>query len=128
MVISTSLPALPDPATVTDAKSASDALCSALAAVATASESLSPESLPGLEPKHSHLEKAVVPFEELRTWFRKFHELLVKVASKHDQFMSWSVTVGTPFNLTFTVNFADRDQSLSQVCGPDYHSNAGPTA
>jgi hypothetical protein len=44
-VISTSLPDLPDPATVTDAKSASDELSSALAAVATASESRSAESL-----------------------------------------------------------------------------------
>jgi hypothetical protein len=110
MMISTPLPVLPDPATVTDAKTASDALSCALAAVATASESQSAESLPGTEPKHP-LEKAVVPFEELWTWFREFHKLLVKVASKHDQLMSWSVTVGTPFNLTLTVNFADRDQA-----------------
>jgi hypothetical protein len=110
MVIPTSLPTLPNPATVTDAKSASDALSTALAAVATASESLSAESLPGRELKHSHLEKAVVPFEALRAWLREFHELLVKVASKHEQLMSWSVTVGMPFTLTLTVNFVDRDQ------------------
>jgi hypothetical protein len=109
MMISTPLPVLPDPANVTDAKTASDALSCALAAVATASESQSAGSLPGAELKHP-LEKAVVPFEELWTWFREFHKLLVKVASKHDQLMSWSVTVGTPFNLTLTVNFADRDQ------------------
>jgi hypothetical protein len=109
MVIPTSLPTLPNPATVTDAKSASDALSTALAAVATASASLSAEPPRGRE--HSHLEKTVVPFEELRTWLREFHELLVKVASKHEQFMSWSVTVGTPFNLTLTVNFVDKDQT-----------------
>jgi hypothetical protein len=40
------------------------------------------------------------------------------VASKHDQLMSWSVTVGTPFNLTLTVNFADRDQSPGQLSRP----------
>jgi hypothetical protein len=51
-----------------------------------------------------------VPFEALRAWLREFHELLVKVASKHEQLMSWSVTVGMPFTLTLTVNFVDRDQ------------------
>jgi hypothetical protein len=110
MMIPTSLPDLPDPATVTDAKTASDALSGALAAAATASESRSARALPGAELKHPP-EKDVVPFEQLWAWFRKFHELLVKVASKHDQLISWSVTVGTPFNLTLTVNFADRDQA-----------------
>jgi hypothetical protein len=110
MMISTALPDLPNPATVTDAQTASEALSCALAAVATASESQSAESLSGAELDHP-LEKAVVPFEELLPWFRKFHELLVKVASKHDQPMSWSVTVGTPFNLTLTVNFADKDRA-----------------
>jgi hypothetical protein len=110
MTIPTSLPDLPDPATVTDAKTASDALSRALAAAATASESRSAESLPGAELKHPP-EKDGVPFEQLWAWFRKFHELLVKVASNHDQLISWSVTVGTPFNLTLTVNFADRDHA-----------------
>ena len=110
IMILTPLPTLPDPATVTDAKTAANALSCALAATATASESQSAESLPGTELKHPP-EKSVASFEELWAWFRKFHELLVKVASKHDQLMSWSVTVGTPFNLTLTVNFADRDKA-----------------
>jgi hypothetical protein len=107
-MIPTSLPTLPDPASVIDAKSASDALSDALAAVATASESLSANAPSEPEPKHPHLDRTV---GELGAWFRDFHKLLVQVAAKHDQLMSWSVTVGTPFNLTLTVNFEDKDRN-----------------
>ncbi len=41
-----------------------------------------------------------------KVWLREFHRLLVKIAVKHAEIVSWSITVGIDFSLT--VNFADR--------------------
>ena len=109
-----SLPSLPDPGTVKDPASASDALSSALAAVATVSKQLTAAPPPGGELTHPHLNWAAVPFKELKGWIGQFHELLVAIAAKHASLVSWSVTVGTPFNLTLTVNFADKTGAPSE--------------
>lgn len=99
-----SLPDLPDPASITDGASAADALSSALVAAATANRTLSVASADeALEhgPRHA---RAAVPPTEWEMWLREFHRLLVKIAVKHSEIVSWSVTVGTDFSLT--VNFA----------------------
>jgi hypothetical protein len=102
-----SLPDLPDPESITDESSAADALSSALVAAATANRTLSvaPEPYEDRErgPRHA---RTAVPAEDWEGWLRDFHKLLVRIAVKHSEIVSWSVTVGTDFSLT--VNFADR--------------------
>jgi hypothetical protein len=106
--IVSSLPDLPDPESVTDESSAADALSSALVAAATANRTLTVASKAGEEwehgPRHA---RAAVPSEEWERWLRDFHGLLVRIAIKHAEVVSWSVTVGTDFSLT--VNFASRE-------------------
>jgi hypothetical protein len=103
-----SLPDLPDPESITDGSSAADALSSALVAAATANRTLSVASKVGDErergPRHA---RAAVPSEEWEGWLREFHRLLVRIAVKHAEVVSWSVSVGTDFSLT--VNFASRE-------------------
>ena len=107
----TTLPSLPDPESITDESSAADALSSALVAAATANRTLkvAPESDEEREhgPRH---ERTAVPSEEWEGWLREFHRLLVKIAVKHAEIVSWSVTVGIDFSLT--VNFADRQAKV----------------
>jgi hypothetical protein len=102
-----SLPDLPDPESISDESSAADALSSALVAAATANRTLSVTSEVGEEREHgSRHARAAVPPEAWEVWLREFHRLLVRIAVKHAEIVSWSVTVGTDFSLT--VNFADR--------------------
>jgi hypothetical protein len=102
-----SLPNLPDPDSITDESSAADALSSALVAAATANRTLSVASDAEEERKHGPRHaRAVVPSDEWEGWLKEFHRLLVRIAVKHAEIVSWSVSVGTDFSLT--VNFASR--------------------
>lgn len=104
MITSTSLPPLPNPQSINDAASASEALCCTLAVVATANRKLANaprEDQPGeiyedLETYHEHLKKL----------FRDLHELLPKIASFRADITGLSVTVGMPD--TLTVNFVNK--------------------
>jgi hypothetical protein len=100
-----SLPDLPDPESITDESSAAGALSSALVAAATANRTLSVASGADEEqergPRHA---RTAVPSAEWELWLREFHRLLVKIAVKHAEIISWSVSVGTDFSLT--INFA----------------------
>ena len=102
-----SLPDLPDPESITDESSAADALSGALVAAATANRTLNVASEAEEEwehgPRHA---RAALPSEEWEGWLREFHRLLVRIAVKHAEIVSWSVSVGTDFSLT--VNFASR--------------------
>jgi hypothetical protein len=120
-VVTSPLPVLPDPESVTDSASASEALSCALAAVATASQKLSVAPHDRELVHELHLDRAFVAFEDVKTWIGNFHELLVRIAAVHPQLTSWSVTVGTPFDLTLTVNFTDnaRTELVSDFPGPD---------
>jgi hypothetical protein len=101
------LPSLPDPESITDASSAADALSSALVAAATANRTLKVAPEADEEREHgSRHARTAVPSEEWEGWLKEFHRLLVKIAVKHAEIVSWSVTVGIDFSLT--VNFADR--------------------
>ena len=112
-----SLPDLPDPESITDESSAADALSSALVAAATANRTLSVASEADEQrdrgPRHA---RADLPSDELEGWLREFHRLLVKIATKHAEIVSWSVSVGTDFSLE--VNFASRKPRAEQ--DPDY--------
>jgi hypothetical protein len=100
-----SLPNLPDPDAITDGASAADALSSALVAAATANRSLSVASEADEAPEHGPRHaRAAVPSTDWEMWLREFHRLLVKIAVKHSEVVSWSVTAGIDFSLT--VNFA----------------------
>jgi hypothetical protein len=100
-----SLPDLPDPESITDESSASSALSSALVAAATANQTLSVASEADEEHEHQPRHaRTAVPAAEWETWLREFHRLLVKIAAKHAELISWSVSVGT--DLSLTVNFA----------------------
>ena len=70
-----------------------------------ANRTLSVASEAGKEREHGprHAREAV-PSSEWETWLREFHRLLAKIAVKHAEVISWSVSVGTDFSLT--VNFA----------------------
>ena len=100
-----SLPDLPDPESVTDESSAASALSSALVAAATANRTLSVAPEAGKEREHGPRHaKGAVASSEGETWLREFHRLLAKIAVKHAELISWSVSVGTDFSLT--INFA----------------------
>jgi hypothetical protein len=102
-----SLPDLPDPESITDESSAADALSSALVAAATANRTLNVTSEAEEERKHGPRHaRAALPSDEWEGWLREFHRLLVRIAVKHAEIVSWSVSVGTDFSLT--VNFASR--------------------
>ena len=79
MVTATSLPALPDPKSIEDEASASDALCSTLAVVATANRKLA--TVPREDQPDGLLEDLATFHEHLNGLFKELHELLPKIAS-----------------------------------------------
>lgn len=104
MVTVTSLPTLPDPKSVKDEPSASDALICTLAAVATANHELATASA---EAGPSELHEDLATFHEhLKGLFKDLHELLPKIASFRADITGWSVTVG--MSNTLTVNFTNK--------------------
>jgi hypothetical protein len=110
MVTATSLPALPDPKSIKDEASASDALCTTLAVVATASRKLA--SAPREDPPGGLHEDWATFHEHLKGMFKELHELLPKIASFRADITGWSVTVG--MSETLTANFTNK------------HAQAGP--
>jgi hypothetical protein len=110
MVTATSLPALPDPKSINDEASASDALCRTLAVVATANRNLATAPR---EDQPGGLHEDLATFHEhLKGLFKELHELLPKIASFRADITGWSVTVG--MSDTLTVNFMNQ------------HAQAGP--
>lgn len=110
MVTATSLSALPDPKSIKDEASASDALCCTLAVVATANRRLATASS---EDQPGGLHEDLATFHEhLMGLFKELHELLPKIASFRADITGWSVTVG--MSNTLTVNFTNK------------HAQAGP--
>ena len=118
MVTTTSLPALPDPGSIHDEASASDALCCTLAVVATANRRL---AIPPGEDQGGPLHEDLAAFHEhLKGLFKELHELLPKIASFRADIIGWSVTVG--MSDTLTVNFANKhagDYPVSENGGQD---------
>jgi len=104
MVTATSLPALPDPKSIRDEASASDALCSTLAVVATANRKLA--TVPREDQPDRLLEDLATFHEHLNGLFKELHELLPKIASFRADITGWSVTVG--MSNTLTVNFTNK--------------------
>ena len=103
MVTATSLPALPDPKSINDEASASDALCRTLAVVATANRNLATAPR---EDQPGGLHEDLATFHELlKGRFKELHELLPKIASFRADITGWSVTVG--MSDTLTVNFTN---------------------
>jgi hypothetical protein len=111
MVTVTSLPPLPDPKSIKDEASASDALCCTLAVVATANRTLA------TAPREDHpggLHEDLATFHEhLKGLFKELHVLLPKIASFRADITGWSVTVG--MSDTLTVNFMNNHAQV----GPD---------
>jgi hypothetical protein len=115
MVTATSLPDLPDlpdPKFITDEASASEALCSTLAVVATANRKLA--TSPREDQPGGLQEDLAAIHEHLRGLFKDLHELLPKIAFFRADITGWSVTVG--MSDTLTVNFANK------------HAQAGPVS
>lgn len=104
MMTATSLPSLPDPKSITDEASASDALCCTLAVVATANRKLATTPM---EDQPGELREDLATFHEhLKGLFKELHELLPKIASFRADITGWSVTVG--MSDTLTVNFTNK--------------------
>jgi hypothetical protein len=110
MVNATTLPDLPDPESITDEESASDALCHTLAVVATTNRKLAiaSEDRPG-EP----IENLSTTHEHLKGLFKELHVLLPRIASFRADMTGWSFTVG--MSDTLTVNFTNKHAQT----GPD---------
>jgi hypothetical protein len=111
MVTATSLHDLPNPESIKDEASASDALCCTLAVIATTNRKLataSSEAQPGR--LHEDLEAF---HEHLKGLFKELHELLPKIASFRADITGWSVTVGMLD--TLTVNFANKNAQAGPV-------------
>ena len=111
MVTATSLSDLPDPQSITDEESASDALCHTLAVVATSNRKLATvpsEDQAGLAP-----EDLSTSHEHLKGLFKELHVLLPRIAFFRSDITGWSVTVG--MSDTLTVNFTNKH---AQAC-PD---------
>ena len=106
---STSLPTLPDPMSIKDEASASDALCGTLAVVATANRKLA--TAPREEQPDGLHEDLAALHEHLKGLFKELHELLPKIASFRADITGWSVTVG--MSDTLTVNFASKHAQAS---------------
>jgi hypothetical protein len=110
MVTATSLSALPDPRSIKDEPSASEALCCTLAVVATANRELATAAR---EDQPGELREDLAAFHaHLTGLFKELHELLPKIASFRADITGWSVTVG--MSNTLTVNFRNK------------HAQAGP--
>ena len=114
MVTGTSLPdlpALPNPESITDEASASDALCGTLAVVATANRKLAtPPSDDQPNVIHEDLTELHDHFKGL---FKELHELLPKIASFRADITGWSVTVG--MSDTLTVNFTNKHAQTDPI-------------
>ena len=111
MVTATSLPALPDPKSIKDEASASDALTCTLAVVATANRKLATAPR---EDQPGGLHEDLAGFHEhLKGMFRELHELLPQIAYFRADITGWSVTVG--MSNTLTVNFTNKHAQT----GPD---------
>lgn len=104
MVTETSLQALPDPDSIVDEPTASEALHSTLAAVATANHKLA--NAHKEDQIGGHHRDWVTFHDQLMSLFRDLHELLPKIASFRADITSWSVTVG--MSNTLSVNFANK--------------------
>jgi hypothetical protein len=118
MVTATSLPALPDPKSIKDEASASDALCCTLAVVATANRQLATASS---EDQPGGLHDDLATFhEQLKGLFKELHELVPKIAFFRADITGWSVTVG--MSNTLTVNFMNKHAQAgldSEIRGQD---------
>jgi hypothetical protein len=110
MVTATTLSDLPDPKSITDEESASDALCHTLAVVATTNRRLA--AAPSEDRSGEPLENLSTSHEHLKGLFKELHVLLPRIASFRADITGWSVTVGTSNSLT--VNFRNE------------HAQAGP--
>lgn len=104
MVTATSLPALPDPKSIKDEASASDALCGTLAVVATTNRKLA--AAPREDQPDALHDDLTILHEHLKGLFKELHELLPKIASFRADITGWSVTVG--MSDTLTVNFTNK--------------------
>ena len=116
MVIETSLPNLPNPESITDEASASDALCGTLAVVATANRKLATQ--PSEDQPNGIYENPTELHDHFKGLFKELHELLPKIAFFRADITGWSVTVG--MSDTLTVNFTNQHAqagSVSEVRG-----------
>ena len=112
--MASSLPELPDPAHINDEESASAALFTVLATVATANQKLS--APPGeARVRWFHWDLTAL-HNELTSLFSNLHELLDAIAKYRRDITSWSVTVGT--SCTLTVNIASKHAEAEQI--PDF--------
>jgi hypothetical protein len=115
MATKASLPALPDPESITDEASASDALHSALVAVCVANYKLANSQKEDQTGAH-HQDWAA--FHELMGLFKDLHAILPKIASFRADITSWSVTIG--MSNTLTVNFANtyaKGEPIADISG-----------
>ena len=101
MITTTSLPALPNPESIMDEESASDALCYTLAVVATVNRRLTAAS--GEDQHGGFLDDL---HDHLNGLFKELHQILPRIASFRADITGWSVTVG--MSDTLTVNFANK--------------------
>ena len=118
MVTLPDLPALPNPESITDEASASDALCGTLAVVATANRKLA-TALSEDQPSGIHEDLAGL-HDHFKGLFKELHELLPKIASFRADITGWSVTVG--MSDTLTVNFTNKhaqDGPISEIQGQE---------
>jgi hypothetical protein len=104
MATGTSLPDLPNPESITDEASASDALCGTLAVVATANRKLA--TAPSEDGPSGVHEDLAALHDNFKGLFKELHELLPKIASFRADITGWSVTVG--MSNTLTVNFTSK--------------------
>ena len=98
------LPDLPNPESITDEASASDALCGTLAVVATANRKLATQ--PSDDQPNGVHEDLTELHDHFKGVFKELHELLPKIASFRADITGWSVTVG--MSDTLTVNFTNK--------------------
>ena len=111
MVTETSLPNLPNPESITDEVSASDALCGTLAAVATANRKLATQ--PSDDQPNGVHEDLTELHDHFKGVFKELHELLPKIASFRADITGWSVTVG--MSDTLTVNFMNKHAETGPI-------------
>ena len=112
------LPDLPNPESITDEASASDALCGTLAVVATANRKLA-TALSEDQPSGIHEDPSGL-HDHFKRLFKELHELLPKIASFRADITGWSVTVG--MSDTLTVNFTNKhaqDGPISEIRGQE---------
>lgn len=113
MVTRTTLSDLPDPQSITDEKSASDALCHTLAVVATTNRELA--AAPGQVRQGEPPKDLSTSHEHLKGLFQELHVLLPKIASFRSDITGWSVTVG--MSNTLTVNFTSKHAQAGSDSG-----------